>query len=94
MTAVALPGAASASAAAADVGRVGSQAEARPTFATFALVREPLAQGSDIVCPHCKKRFQGELLGGSGHRGFKCPHCRLFVPIERADTDGSAAPAD
>jgi transposase-like protein len=42
-----------------------------------------------IVCPHCKKPFDGELLAeGSRHEGFKCPHCRLFVPAERANGDG------
>jgi hypothetical protein len=40
----------------------------------------------EIVCPHCKKPFRGELLAGAAARyqGFKCPHCRLFVPYERA----------
>ena len=40
----------------------------------------------DVVCPHCKKPFSAELLRGasSRYRGFKCPHCRLFVPAERA----------
>jgi DNA-directed RNA polymerase subunit RPC12/RpoP len=56
-------------------------------------VREPAARASEIVCPHCKKPFRSELLGSSRRRGFKCPHCRLFVPIERAEADGSA-PAD
>jgi DNA-directed RNA polymerase subunit RPC12/RpoP len=39
----------------------------------------------DVVCPHCKKSFQGQLLSGSAARyqGFKCPHCKLFVPFER-----------
>ena len=38
-----------------------------------------------VLCPHCKKPFDGELLAeGSRHEGFKCPHCRLFVPVERA----------
>jgi predicted Zn-ribbon and HTH transcriptional regulator len=39
------------------------------------------------VCPHCGKEFEAELLVGSSApeaRGFKCPHCRLFVPAERA----------
>ncbi|MEP6909386.1 MAG: hypothetical protein ABI896_03010 [Actinomycetota bacterium] len=46
----------------------------------------------EIVCPHCKKPFQGELLGGRDerHQGFKCPHCRLFVPYERAATEEPA----
>jgi DNA-directed RNA polymerase subunit RPC12/RpoP len=39
-----------------------------------------------VVCPHCKKPFDGELLSeGSRREGFKCTHCRLFVPAERAD---------
>ena len=39
----------------------------------------------DLVCPHCKKRFDSELMHGAAerYRGFKCPHCRLFVPAER-----------
>ncbi|MGB2875298.1 MAG: hypothetical protein WBB76_07455 [Gaiellaceae bacterium] len=46
-----------------------------------------------VVCPHCGKTFEGEVLVASaapGSRGFKCPHCRLFVPLERADGPGSA----
>jgi hypothetical protein len=45
-----------------------------------------------IICPHCKKPFDGELLAeGSRHEGFKCPHCRLFVPVERANGDDGAS---
>jgi DNA-directed RNA polymerase subunit RPC12/RpoP len=49
----------------------------------------------DVVCPHCKKPFEAELLAGSAERyhGFKCPHCRLFIPLERVDeesVDGGA----
>jgi hypothetical protein len=42
-----------------------------------------------VTCPHCQRDFEAELLEGSAerHRGFKCPHCRLFVPLERADAD-------
>jgi DNA-directed RNA polymerase subunit RPC12/RpoP len=39
-----------------------------------------------VVCPHCSKQFEGELLvatSAPGPRGFKCPHCRLFVPADR-----------
>jgi DNA-directed RNA polymerase subunit RPC12/RpoP len=38
-----------------------------------------------VDCPHCKKSFDAELLEGDAARynGFKCPHCRLFVPFER-----------
>jgi hypothetical protein len=40
----------------------------------------------DVTCPHCKKQFAGKLLGDAGrHRGFKCPHCRLFVPFAHAN---------
>jgi DNA-directed RNA polymerase subunit RPC12/RpoP len=45
-----------------------------------------------ILCPHCKKTFDGELLAeGSRHEGFKCPHCRLFVPAERANGSDAAS---
>ena len=40
----------------------------------------------EVVCPHCKKTFTAELIAGQTerHRGFKCPHCKLFVPADRA----------
>lgn len=40
-----------------------------------------------MVCPHCGKTFEAELLEGGAqrYRGFKCPHCRLFVAAERAE---------
>ena len=40
-----------------------------------------------VLCPHCGKTFEAKLIGGAAprYRGFKCPHCRLFVPYERAD---------
>jgi DNA-directed RNA polymerase subunit RPC12/RpoP len=40
----------------------------------------------EVVCPHCKKTFTAELMAGQTqrHRGFKCPHCKLFVPADRA----------
>jgi DNA-directed RNA polymerase subunit RPC12/RpoP len=43
---------------------------------------------TEIVCPHCGKPFEGELLegGAARYRGYKCPHCKLFVPAERADS--------
>jgi endogenous inhibitor of DNA gyrase (YacG/DUF329 family) len=47
-----------------------------------------------VDCPHCGKTFEGELLTGralGSRRGFKCPHCRLFVPFERATTASPAA---
>ena len=41
----------------------------------------------ETVCPHCKKTFRADLIEGDAerYRGFKCPHCRLFVPAERVD---------
>ena len=40
---------------------------------------------TEIRCPHCKKAFQADLMAGGAerYRGFKCPHCRLFVPAAR-----------
>ena len=38
-------------------------------------------------CPHCRKSFAAELIAGGveRHRGFKCPHCKLFVPESRVE---------
>ena len=46
----------------------------------------------EIVCPHCRKRFVGELIAGPAARyeGFKCPHCKLFVPRRRVEGQGAA----
>ena len=43
-------------------------------------------QRYEAVCPHCHKPFVAELLAqpSARHRGFKCPHCKLFVPLARA----------
>ena len=45
----------------------------------------------EIACPHCKKTFEAPLLEGNAARynGFKCPHCRLFVPLERTEAKPS-----
>jgi DNA-directed RNA polymerase subunit RPC12/RpoP len=51
----------------------------------------------EVVCPHCGKPFEGELLTASSTpraRGFKCPHCRLFVPFERANGEPLADGSD
>jgi phage FluMu protein Com len=39
----------------------------------------------DVECPHCHRRFSGQLLAAQSprHAGFKCPHCKLFVAYER-----------
>jgi hypothetical protein len=56
----------------------------------------------DIECPHCHKGFAAEPIEGGHARaaryhGFKCPHCKLFVPLHRAadtavsrDTDAAS----
>jgi hypothetical protein len=52
------------------------------------------SQRFEAVCPHCRKPFVAELLArpSARHRGFKCPHCKLFVPRERVIGDlGSPA---
>jgi phage FluMu protein Com len=43
----------------------------------------------EVSCPHCGKTFREELLSGPAARyhGFKCPHCRLFVPLDRASKE-------
>jgi predicted RNA-binding Zn-ribbon protein involved in translation (DUF1610 family) len=48
---------------------------------------EPDGGGVEVTCPHCKKPFTARLMAGAAerYRGFKCPHCRLFVPDARAD---------
>jgi phage FluMu protein Com len=43
---------------------------------------EVQATGYEVECPHCHKHFTAPLIEGSAarYRGFKCPHCKLFVP--------------
>jgi len=56
----------------------------------LALVGEGTSIGTfAVTCPHCKKPFEAQLIDGGTppHRGFKCPHCRLFIPYERASGD-------
>jgi hypothetical protein len=54
-----------------------------------------VAEQHDVVCPHCKKAFKGELIEGvtPANRGFKCPHCRLFAPMDRVDPQSPPADA-
>jgi endogenous inhibitor of DNA gyrase (YacG/DUF329 family) len=49
-----------------------------------------------VTCPHCQRDFEAELIEGPSerHRGFKCPHCKLFVPLERAEADEAVTAAE
>jgi tRNA(Ile2) C34 agmatinyltransferase TiaS len=40
-----------------------------------------------VTCPHCSRDFTAMPMTDDAGRptGFKCPHCRLFVPYERAE---------
>jgi phage FluMu protein Com len=53
---------------------------------------ETETESFEVVCPHCKKTFTAQLMAGaaSRYRGFKCPHCKLFVPAERTTADEAA----
>lgn len=56
---------------------------------------ESVGEGTmfDVTCPHCNKPFSAELIDGDAARyqGFKCPHCKLFVPLARVEARHSAA---
>jgi DNA-directed RNA polymerase subunit RPC12/RpoP len=59
------------------------------------MARNPKTETShEVVCPHCKKPFEAELLSGDSdrHQGFKCPHCRLFVALGRAEEQDQVEP--
>jgi phage FluMu protein Com len=55
-------------------------------------------QGSfEVVCPHCHKTFDAEPLEGgraARYQGFKCPHCKLFVPLQRVADAGLSRDTD
>ncbi|HKT44075.1 MAG TPA: hypothetical protein VJQ85_04685 [Gaiellaceae bacterium] len=52
-----------------------------------------MAESFEVECPHCHKTFEAPLLEGAAerYRGFKCPHCKLFVPAKRAETKSEEA---
>lgn len=62
------------------------------------MTRDPSGNGEsfEVVCPHCGRTFESELLSGAADRyqGFKCPHCRLFVAYERADDQDLVEPRE
>jgi DNA-directed RNA polymerase subunit RPC12/RpoP len=40
----------------------------------------------ELICVHCRKPFRADVIGSNtGLAGVKCPHCRLFMPLVRAD---------
>jgi DNA-directed RNA polymerase subunit RPC12/RpoP len=40
----------------------------------------------ELTCAHCHKTFRADVLGPNTElAGVKCPHCRLFMPLERAE---------
>ena len=45
-------------------------------------------QRFEVECPHCHKMFSGPPIEGAAarYRGFKCPHCKLFVPYQRVES--------
>ena len=53
-------------------------------------------QEFDVTCPHCKKAFKASVMTGAAarHHGFKCPHCRLFVPYQRAEERALVEPTE
>jgi len=49
--------------------------------------RQLSEHATEATCPHCHKSFVPDPLARptARQRGYKCPHCRLFVPVERAE---------
>jgi transposase-like protein len=55
------------------------------------------AQSFEVECPHCHKSFASEAIDGgraARYRGFKCPHCKLFVPLQHATDAGMSRDPD
>jgi phage FluMu protein Com len=56
-----------------------------------------LPRSFEVECPHCHKSFDAEPLEGGRadrYRGFKCPHCKLFVALQRATDAGLSRDTD
>jgi phage FluMu protein Com len=46
----------------------------------------------DLICVHCGKPFRAEVLAPDSElAGVKCPHCKLFMPLERVEHTEDAA---
>ena len=40
----------------------------------------------ELICLHCGKPFHAEILGPETEQaGVKCPHCNLFMPLQRVE---------
>jgi DNA-directed RNA polymerase subunit RPC12/RpoP len=45
----------------------------------------------EVICVHCGKPFRAEILSPDTEQaGLKCPHCRLFMPLERVENGDEA----
>jgi DNA-directed RNA polymerase subunit RPC12/RpoP len=45
----------------------------------------------EVICVHCGKSFRAEVLSPDTEQaGFKCPHCKLFMPLERVEENDAA----
>ena len=57
-----------------------------------------MARGSavyNMTCVHCRKAFHAEVLGPESEQaGVKCPHCKLFMPLERVEERADEKNAD
>jgi phage FluMu protein Com len=53
------------------------------------------ATGFEVECPHCHKSFSAKVIEGAAarYRGFKCPHCKLFVPAAHGEEPPSVGAA-
>jgi phage FluMu protein Com len=63
----------------------GCRAGSRGTRAFVSGVKQE--RSYDVECPHCHRSFAAEPIDGgraARYLGFKCPHCKLFVPLQRA----------
>ncbi len=39
-----------------------------------------------VDCLHCKKSFSTDVVApNTRHEGYKCPHCKLYMPVGRTD---------
>jgi hypothetical protein len=71
--------------------RLRTRRDRRPLLASFAVPprREDL-ETTHVRCVHCRKEFLATALApGTSRTGYKCPHCNLFMPLERADPDNA-----